>query len=125
MKKISVLFALVLTLALCILPCFADTPAVPTDSADISSDVAVTYTDDAVTTTGSDTMAIIGGADGPTAVLISTGEDDGFGFHPENFVPNLYYMLVGMVGIFIVIGIIVLATMLLNKLFSDKPKKDE
>lgn len=48
-----------------------------------------------------------------------------FMFEPTNFVGNLYYMGVGMVGIFIVIGIIVLATVLLNKIFSDKSKKAE
>ena len=32
-----------------------------------------------------------------------------------NFVDNLYYMAVGMAGIFLVIGIIILITMLLNK----------
>ena len=33
-----------------------------------------------------------------------------------NFVDNLYYMAVGMAGIFIVIGVIILITMLLNKI---------
>ncbi len=33
-----------------------------------------------------------------------------------NFVDNLYYMGVGMLGIFVVIGVIVLITMLLNHL---------
>ncbi len=33
-----------------------------------------------------------------------------------NFVDNLYYMGVGMLGIFAVIGIIVLITMLLNRI---------
>ena len=32
-----------------------------------------------------------------------------------NFVDNLYYMAVGMAGIFLVISIIILITMLLNK----------
>ena len=32
-----------------------------------------------------------------------------------NFVDNLYYMALGMAGIFLVIGIIILITMLLNK----------
>ena len=36
--------------------------------------------------------------------------------NPMNFVDNLYYMGVGMLGIFVVIGVIVLITMLLNKL---------
>ena len=32
-----------------------------------------------------------------------------------NFVDNLYYMAVGMSGIFLVIGVIILITMALNK----------
>ena len=32
-----------------------------------------------------------------------------------NFVDNLYYMGVGMLGIFAVIGVIILITMLMNK----------
>ena len=43
-------------------------------------------------------------------------------FQPYNFVKNLVYMGEGMLGIFIVIGIIVLLTMLLNKLTSKKEK---
>ena len=39
-----------------------------------------------------------------------------------NFVSNLHYMGVGMLGIFIVIGVIVLLTMLLNHI--TKPTKD-
>jgi hypothetical protein len=46
-----------------------------------------------------------------------------FKFEPKNFVDNLAYMGIGMVGIFIVIGIIVLATVLLNKLFREKSDK--
>ena len=37
-----------------------------------------------------------------------------------NFVDNLYYMGVGMLGIFVVIGVIVLLTMLLNHITSSK-----
>ena len=42
------------------------------------------------------------------------------GFNPMAFVANLKYMLSGMIAIFIVIGIIILATLLLNKIFSNK-----
>ena len=52
-------------------------------------------------------------------------EGTDFMFEPANFVSNLYYMAVGMVGIFIVIGLIVLATILLNRLFRDKAQKSE
>ena len=41
-------------------------------------------------------------------------------FNPMAFVDNLKYMLSGMIAIFIVIGIIVLITIILNKIFSKK-----
>ncbi len=41
-------------------------------------------------------------------------------FNPMNFVNNLRYMGLGMVGIFAVIGVIILVTVLLNKIFSSK-----
>ena len=40
-------------------------------------------------------------------------------FNPVKFVSNLQYMGIGMVVIFIVIGIIILSTKLINFLFSD------
>ena len=40
-------------------------------------------------------------------------------FNPANFVSNLQYMGIGMLVIFIVIGIIILSTKLINFLFSD------
>ena len=39
--------------------------------------------------------------------------------NPLNFVSNLKYMGLGMLSIFIVIGVIALVTVLLNKLFKD------
>ena len=41
-------------------------------------------------------------------------------FNPMAFVGNLKYMLSGMIAIFIVIGIIVIITVILNKIFSKK-----
>ena len=41
-------------------------------------------------------------------------------FQPKNFVSNLKYMGIGMLVIFAVIGIIALATVLINKIFSEK-----
>ncbi len=41
-------------------------------------------------------------------------------FNPLAFVKNLKYMGVGMLVIFVVIGIIILATKLVNYLFSEK-----
>ncbi|MBE7023293.1 MAG: oxaloacetate decarboxylase [Clostridia bacterium] len=37
-----------------------------------------------------------------------------------NFITNLWYMGIGMLGIFIVIGVIILLTMLLNNITSKK-----
>ena len=39
---------------------------------------------------------------------------------PKNFVENLGHMGTGMVGIFVVIGVIIAATALMNKIFSGK-----
>ncbi|MEE1006849.1 MAG: OadG-related small transporter subunit [Acutalibacteraceae bacterium] len=41
-------------------------------------------------------------------------------FNPMNFITNLRYLAVGMVSIFIVIGVIILVTVLLNKIFTKK-----
>ncbi len=38
------------------------------------------------------------------------------------FIASLKYLVVGMVSIFIVIGVIILVTVLLNKIFSSKNK---
>lgn len=40
--------------------------------------------------------------------------------NPMNFISNLGYMGIGMLGIFVVIGIIILVTMLLNKVTENK-----
>ena len=47
----------------------------------------------------------------------------GFQFEPMAFVENLQHMGVGMLVIFVVIGMIILTTMLINWLFSDSKKK--
>ena len=39
-------------------------------------------------------------------------------FQPGNFVENLQYMGIGMLVIFVVIGVIALTTVLINKIFS-------
>ena len=45
-------------------------------------------------------------------------------FEPMHFVENLRYMGLGMLGIFIVIGAIMLLTILLNKLTEKKDDSD-
>lgn len=46
-------------------------------------------------------------------------------FEPMSFVENLVYMGRGMLGIFVVVGIIMLATYALNKLFRDRKNADK
>ena len=41
-------------------------------------------------------------------------------FNPMNFITSLPYMGMGMLGILVVIGVIILLTMLLNKITSKK-----
>ena len=41
-------------------------------------------------------------------------------FNPMAFIDNLYYMVVGMAAILIVMAVLILITLLLNKLFSNK-----
>ena len=45
-------------------------------------------------------------------------------FEPMNFVSRLTDLLAGMLGIILVMGVIILTTMLLNKLTSRKKKTD-
>ena len=52
----------------------------------------------------------IGAAPAETAQLV---------FEPFQFVSNLRYMGIGMLVIFIIIGVIILSTLLINYLFSD------
>lgn len=46
-------------------------------------------------------------------------------FNPAAFVENLKYMGVGMLGIFIVIGVIILSVVVLNKVTAPKKNTDE
>ncbi len=46
-----------------------------------------------------------------------------FNFQPGEFLANLKYMAAGMVGIFLVIGTIILTIVVLGKLTSRKKKK--
>ena len=49
-----------------------------------------------------------------------TAKTPSFTFEPVAFLKNLRYMGIGMLVIFVVIGIIVLTTLLINWLFSEK-----
>lgn len=41
-------------------------------------------------------------------------------FNPSNFIDSLYYLVTGMISIFIVIGVIILVTMAINRIFRKK-----
>ena len=47
-----------------------------------------------------------------------------FEFNPMNFVSSLEYLAKGMLGIMVVMGVIILVTMLLNKISTKKKKED-
>ena len=50
-----------------------------------------------------------------TAVETTAAAEAAFQFEPMKFVENLRYMGTGMLGIFVVIGIIIVATVIINK----------
>ena len=56
-------------------------------------------------------------------ILFNLANADFF-FDPINFVKNLSYMGKGMLVIFVIIGVIILSTLLINKIFSGKKKDD-
>ena len=46
-------------------------------------------------------------------------------FNPAAFIENLQYMGVGMLGIFIVIGVIILSVVVLNKVTAPRKRNTE
>ncbi len=50
-------------------------------------------------------------------------EAPGITFQPKKFIESLKYMGTGMIGIFLVIAIIIVATVILNRVFSGKAKE--
>ncbi len=65
-------------------------------------------------------LGIIGGADGPTEIIVSETATEGLKFTTENLSEALLCSFAGMVGIFIVVGIIILSVVILNKVGSKK-----
>lgn len=53
-------------------------------------------------------------------VAETTTETPELVFEPQRFVEMLGYMGKGMLVIFVIIGVIILATLAINKIFSDK-----
>ena len=56
-------------------------------------------------------------------LLAAASQTPGLSFNPENFLYNLRHMGTGMAVIFLIIGVIILSTMLINFLFSDSQDK--
>ncbi|MBO5953416.1 MAG: hypothetical protein J6Q53_04755 [Oscillospiraceae bacterium] len=54
-----------------------------------------------------------------SAASAAAAENAQLVFDPAKFIRNLQYMGIGMLVIFLVIGVIILSTMLVNYLFSD------
>ena len=52
--------------------------------------------------------------------VAETVADTNFEVDPMHFVENLSYMVSGMIGIFVVIGVIIIATLILNKVTKKK-----
>ena len=52
--------------------------------------------------------------------VAETAANTDFTIDPMNFVDNLSYMASGMIGIFVVIGVIIIATLILNKVTTKK-----
>lgn len=52
-------------------------------------------------------------------------DNGGLNVDPGRFIEMLPKLAMGMISIFIVIGVIIIVTMVLNKIFSKKKKKDE
>ena len=46
-------------------------------------------------------------------------------FNPMGFVENLKYMGIGMLGVFIIVGIIILSTYAIGKMTANLPRNDE
>lgn len=55
-----------------------------------------------------------------TTTTANGGDLTNITFEPANFLDMLYYMGIGMLVIFVLIGAIILVTMLINKIFSKK-----
>ncbi len=76
-------------------------------------------TSDGETVTGVDTL------EAETEELTEETGSEGFTFNPSGFVDSLGYMGRGMLGIFLVMAVIIIATMLCDKLLPQKKKKDD
>jgi hypothetical protein len=56
---------------------------------------------------------------------VAEAAGEGMSFHPEKAIEMLKYMGIGMLVIFVIIGVIIIATLLINKIFSRKKKENQ
>ena len=121
---LSLVLALVLMMTVFALGVFADDTVVEVESGDrkneilADNDEAGVLTDGAI---GEDVALRETNEETPEA----TEEKGEFFFDPMNFVSNLKYMGTGMLGIFIVIGVIIVAVVVLNKTTAPKKNSEE
>ncbi len=65
-------------------------------------------------------VGVIGSADGPTEIIVAETATEGLKFSTEYIGEALLCSIAGMVGIFIVVGIIILSVSVLNKIGNKK-----
>ena len=70
-------------------------------------------------------MTVTAATEALTDVVTEPAIANGFDFKPMSFVSNLKYMAAGMIGIFLVIGLIILTIVVLGKLTSSKGSEKE
>jgi hypothetical protein len=89
------------------------TTVIMTETAEITLEDVMT---EAVETEATSETTLVGGADAPLGNLIKDAD-------PSRFVSSAKYMGIGMLGIFLVMGILIIGTAILNKV--TKPKSKE
>ena len=139
MKRFVALICVMTLLVLTVLPICAQTEPVTGTSAPEQENVLVMG--EAESPDGKRVEQVLVDEDGRLILVMSDGsrmkagkatelppENSGenqFQFMPEKIVETIGYMGTGMIGIFLVIGLIVLATIVLNRVFHEKKKQDE
>ena len=120
-KRISLLLVAFLLAFLLAPACFAETAADLPKTDDASVEAIENETEDTDSKTEAEADPSQDEESAPTEDAETTDSTSlKTIFAPANFVKNLVYMGKGMLGIFVVIGVIVLATAALNKIFQNK-----
>ena len=90
-----------------------ETTVITAETAEITLDELLT---EAVETEATSETTLVGGADAPLGNLIKNAD-------ATRFLTSSKYMGIGMLGIFLVMGILIIGTAILNKV--TKPKNNE